>query len=165
MHRLLNFFRNLKKVIEFLPIVWKHQDWDYGYIFTFNYELHKRLYKALYIDGVHLPNKNHKRALQTIQELYNRLSKEEYSNLVDEELTRLYGDEEYYFKPVLGSENKTWGPYTTLESTREDRLTLDQRKQYHKKMRDLYKHAEYLKKQDKELLSKLLIKYSDHFWD
>lgn len=52
-----------------------------------------------------------------------------------------------------------------MKSKREDRLSPKELNLYRKKVNELYKHAEYLQKQDAELLGKLIAKYHRHFWD
>ena len=157
------FIKNIIKVIKFMPVVWKFENYDYGYIFKFNYMLHKELYKGLYKQGYHLPKSRHQKALKTIIELYKRLDKKDYDQGIQKYLTRLYGPDEIYFESVANTENKPFGPYSCIRSTREDKMTSEQVKLYNKKINELYKHLEYLKKQDAELLGKLIAKYHPYF--
>jgi len=162
-YSIIKFFKNIIKVIKFIPVVWKFENWDYNYILEFNYKLHKELYKGLYEQGHHQPSPRHKRALKTIIELYRRLYNENYNAGVEKELTRLYGSDDFYFETIPGAVKKTLG--LKMKSKREDRLSPKELNLYRKKVNELYKHAEYLQKQDAELLGKLIAKYHRHFWD
>jgi hypothetical protein len=159
------FVKNVIKVIRFIPTVWKFQTWDYAYVLRFNYKLHKELYRGLYEEGHHLPCPKQKRALKTIIELYRRLAEEDYHEPQRKYLDKLYGPENIYFKTVAGSKDKPFGPYSTMESSREDNMTPEELNRYRKLFNQLYKHSKYLKKQDYELLGKLIAKHGDIFWD
>jgi len=158
-------FYNIVRVMRFIPIVWKFRNWDYGYIFMFNYELHKMLYEGIYERGHHLPNPKTKRALKTIIELYRRLWNENYTDMVDEQLTKDYGPANIYFDKVQEGTPFRLGTFYRMRSRREDRLSPDQLKKFHKKQAELYNHARYLQKKDIELLGKLIAKHHRNLWD
>src|SRR4030067_3770003 len=45
------FIHNVLKLIEFAPLVWRHRNWDYGFVLKFNIKLHELLYKDIFKAG------------------------------------------------------------------------------------------------------------------
>jgi hypothetical protein len=78
--------RKIKQVIQFLPHVWRHEDWDYGYIVSFNIFLLERLRTSVFDKGHHVVAKHDKRKLTTVIELLRRYD-DDFSG---EEWVRLY---------------------------------------------------------------------------
>lgn len=50
-YKVLSFYKNCKRLIEYAPLVWHHRNWDYGFILRFNKKLHEDLYKGMFIEG------------------------------------------------------------------------------------------------------------------
>lgn len=161
-YSLVGFIKNVKRVIEFIPYVWKHRDWDYSFILQFNHMLHKRLYKAIYVEGHHLYTPKQARRLQAVIELYKRLYEDRYSESIEMLATERFGPENYYFKPVTEVNGRT---YISLGSTREDRLDKETIKKYIIFRKSQLKLARKLRKQDLLLLRDLITKYEDTWWD
>lgn len=138
-----NFFKKIKQLIDFAPIVWKHEDWDYTYILTFNIFLLERLRSSVFEKGLHLPAKHDERKLKTVIELLKRISDDEKYY---EELSLLYNK---YVQGGLSLEN--------INQPKPDRLT-----------RELsYFRAKAKQKQELEqqLLFKLLKTQGRKWWD
>lgn len=159
------FIKNCIRVIDYIPIVWRHRDWDYGFVLKFNKKLHEDLYKGIYEKGHHVFTKKDARRLKTVIALYDRLREDDYDEFVYAQMEKKYGVNDFYFTKVEGSENKPGGPYSTMRSTLEDRQTPEQRKKYWEEKKALYKHCEQLRVNDFELLGKYLAKYSKKWWD
>lgn len=164
-YNVVGFFQNIKRVIEFIPYAWNHRDWDYGFVLRFNIMLHKRLYDGVFTNGCHVYTPKDTRRLKTVIALYNRLQEDNYDDYVYTEAERLFGPNDIYFKRVEGTENRPGGPYSTMGSTREDRMTPEQKEKYWKYKKAQYAHADKMRQNDYELLGKMIAKYSRKWWD
>lgn len=156
------FFANVRRLIEFAPLVWQHRNWDYGFVLRFNLKLHELLYKGVFTDGHHVYTKNDTRKLKTVINLYKRLNEDQYDEWQTDYLEKKYGRSEYYFPTVTGADGRT---YTTLKNRREDSMTEKQKEDYIKDRKEHYKMEEYQRKQDFALLGKYIAKYSAKWWD
>jgi hypothetical protein len=159
------FFRNLKRLIDYAPIVWKHRNWDHGFVLRFQKKLYEDLYKGCFIEGHHRPNKTTMKRLKTIICLLGRLSEDNYGSMNATYLTRRFGEDEIYFNPIKGTENKPGGPYSRLISTREQRLSVKEKALLKKVRQELYELEESQRKADFRLLGEYLAKYNNQFWD
>lgn len=159
------FISNIRRVIEFAPLAWNHRDWDYGFVLRFNVELHKRLYRGIFDKGHHVYTPKDTRRLKTVIALYERLEKDEYEDYIYDEAERLFGPNDIYFSKIEGTENKPGGPYSRMRSTREDRMSVEEQANYWKYKKAQYAHAEAMRKQDYELLGKMITRYSRKWWD
>jgi len=160
-YSICSFVNNCQRLIEYAPLVWRHRNWDYGFVLRFNLKLHEDLYKGCYKEGHHIYTKSEERKLKTVIALYKRLHDDQYDENQQEYLDKKYGKFDFYF-PEVTQNGRT---YTTLRSTREDVLTPEQQAAYNKDRKALYKHEEYQRKQDFELLGKYIAKYSRKWWD
>lgn len=159
---LRNLYYQIQTVIEFLPHIWSHRDWDYAYILQFNYMLHKRLYKAVYEEGYGVSTRQERNRLKVVIELYKRLHDENYDDLVDYECTRRFGPNDIYFTKMEDAHGRR---FTTLGSTREDRMTESEKASYFKFKKAMYEKAQKLRQDDFELLGKYITKYSKKWWN
>jgi len=158
------FFANIKRLIEFAPLVWRHRNWDYGFVLKFNIKLHELLYKGVFVNGHHIYTKNDTRKLRTVINLYKRIHDENYLDWTEDYFNKKYGVSEFYFTKVPNTEGKPGGPYSTMRSTRDDKMTPEQRENYLAERKKLWKLEEYQKKQDLKLLDKYIAKYSSKWW-
>ena len=95
------FFRRLKRVIDFLPIIWKGEDWDYRYaVDLFSYQLGRT---ADFLEGDRAftvsADQNAKR-IRTAIELLNKVYEEEYGCEYQDKMKELYGPDvlEWWFE-------------------------------------------------------------------
>jgi hypothetical protein len=145
--------------------VWEHRTWDYGFVTKFQIKLYEDLYKGIYEDGHHVFTKGQARKLKTVIELLKRLDADDYSKGSYKYLDQKYGEDDIYFKKIPGTEKRPGGPYSTMGSRREDRLTETQKEQYLKERKRLWKLEEYQETQDLKLLHKIIEKQYKKWWD
>lgn len=158
-----SFISNIRRLIEYAPIVWQHRNWDYGFILRFNAKLHEDLYKGCYVEGHHVYTKSEARRLKAVIALYKRLEDDSYGDWHHDYLEKKYGESDIYFPQV--TDGTTGRTYTTMRNRREDILTPEQQKQYDKDRKRLWALEEYQRKADLELLGKYIAKYSKKWWD
>lgn len=159
------FYENIKRVIKYLPVIWKHRNWDYGYIFRFQQKLHEDLYDGIYTNGHHLSSRKDKRTLKTIINLYKRLYEDNYAKWQYDYYNEKYGPNKMTFEPIAGSEDKPHGPYSRLRFSRDERITPEQKKLYNRDIKRFAEMEVMLRKQDLKMLGELLGRHSKKFWD
>lgn len=160
-----SFYNKCRTVIEFLPIVWEHKDWDYGYIFKLNVYLHQRLYKGLYVKGLGRGTKQAKRGLIAVTELYKRLHEEDVARAHWDAFYKKWnreGDDFFIFKTKTDANGRK---STYLVDPVEEWATPDQIVQYQKERKALYKFEKEHQKRHVELLNKLIAKNYQGWWD
>ena len=94
------FFNKIKRVIDFIPIVWSGYDWDYNYaIDLFKYQL-SRMSKHLESDDAHTVNaKEDAMRIRTAIKLMDRVFDDYYSMEYLDYLEEKYGKINYKFEP------------------------------------------------------------------
>jgi hypothetical protein len=87
------FFRRVKRVIDFLPMIWKGFDFDYRYaIELFQYQL-KRTADFMESDGAVTMNANIRaKRIRTAVELLQKVYDEEYGCEYQDKLKEIYGE-------------------------------------------------------------------------
>ena len=87
------FFRRVKRVIDFLPMIWKGFDFDYRYgIELFQYQL-KRTADFMESDGAVTMNANIRaKRIHTAVELLQKVYDEEYGCEYQDKLKQIYGE-------------------------------------------------------------------------
>lgn len=153
------FTSNIKRLMEYAPLVWKHRNWDHGFILRFNKKLYEDLYIGAITNGRHVVNKSMKRKLRTVINLLDRLEKDEYGDKLFDQLEKKYGKSKIDWIKV---DDK---PLYKMVNKRDEALTEEAKKQYKKDIKAIMKHEQYLRKQDLELLGKYITHYSDTWWD
>lgn len=163
-----SFFSNVRRVVEFIPHAWNHRDWDYGFVLRFNIMLHERLYKGIFDKGHHVYTSKDTRRLKTVIALYKRIEADEYEDYIYEEATKKFGPDDMYFVKIEPKEGETPNKYSGLSrmmSTRQDRMDEAQKAAYLKYKKAQYAACEVSRKQDMDLLGKMISKYSRKWWD
>jgi len=159
------FIANIARVLKYAPLIWRHRNWDHGFVLKMNIQLYEDLYKGCYVDGNHIFKKSEARKLRTVINLLKRLSEDNYDEWQYDYLNKKYGESEFYFTKIAGTEDKPGGPYSTMQSTRDDRMTPAQREAYIKERKAMFQLEEYQRKQDLKLLGQYIAKYSQKWWD
>lgn len=153
------FFQNVARVIDYLPVVWRHRNWDYNRIYTFQKKLYQDLYKGCYEQGSHVFRKSEAKKLKTVIGLLGRLEADEYCEWQYDYFNKKYGDNEFIFTPIEGSTS------SQLSFSRDERMTKAQKALYLKERKAVWALEELQRKQDMALLHKLVEKNHRKWWD
>lgn len=153
------------KVIQFIPYVWRHEDWDWAYTVEFMQYLFKRLYDGVYTNGHHVERPKDRRRLKTVVELLKRMSDSHtaYQEKHYAYLEAKFGPIDYGFEKV--SDGPNGRTYTTLVDKRAKALNPSDRALYEKMKSNVYKLEDQLFKQDMELFCKIMKKDIRKWWD
>ena len=156
------FINNVKRLIEYAPIVWRHRNWDHGYVLEFNKKLYEDLYKGCFLEGNHVVESKDVKAIKAVIALFDKLHKDEYEDKVYKIIEKKYGKSKFYFPKKKDSNGRE---YTSFGNKRDEAMSPKQLEKMNKERNDLWKQAAKEKQQDYVLLGKLLGKYGDRFWD
>lgn len=139
---LLYRIKRIKRIIEWIPVLWKTEDWDHGFMTQiWSYSL-KRLRDSM-INGHSVMSETRLKNINTAIFLLKRIGRDhEYTDLDIDLLIRKYGP-----LGIPGIDKETWP------------------KEAIKELVDLSKKDKYLFNQDIDLLSKILKKHLLGWWD
>jgi hypothetical protein len=140
-------------LIKWLPVIWYDRDWDYGYIYKFLY------YKLRFMQEFFESDKTYSvnalkiaKKIMIAKNLAKRLYEDKYLENAtfwhDRKFEERLVDE--WFKPTIN------GFYIYVEDPNTER-----RKSFER----CCNHSDYMKKQDREMLFRMLNKYIEHWWD
>ena len=155
----------IKRVIDFLPLIWKGYDWDYSYaIEVFQHQL-KRM--ADHIGSDKAWGVEHKRTasrIRTAIELMDKVYDEEYAMEHMDMIDKLYGRTKYDF---VESDEKDENGYPYFEWIKTNELAVDEE---HQKEIDEVRQQMFILGQEKQKRAhKLLWDFIEHniqrWWD
>ena len=163
--RIKRFFYKIKRVIDFIPIIWKGYDFDYySSIELFKYQL-KRTAEYLESDKAHtLEAKTNAAKIWTAVELIEKVYDEEYGTEYIDIIEKLYGKSKHEFVE-LDEKDENGDPYYTMKISND--FAVDET---HQKVIDEVRHQMFLLGRDKQKRAhKLLWDYIEHniqnWWD
>lgn len=150
-------WRQIKRVVDFLPIIWKGYDWDYRYaVELFQHQL-KRTADAIEKNGMHVGNHNTANRIRTAVELMEKVYDEEYQFEYTNKIEEKYGKSSFEFEeleeldingdPYYEAVEKWHEPYTEEEIMliQEEKNTLmwESRAKQKKAHRILWQYIEH----------------------
>jgi len=158
-------YRQIQRVIDFLPMIWKGYDWDYSYAIELFRKQLERLADELESDRantVSAPIKAQK--IRTAIRLMDRVYDEEYGMEYMDDIEFLYGKTKHEFVE-LDEKDENGDPYYTMKISNE--LAVDEQ---HQKEIDEVRHQMFLRSKDRqERAHKILWSYIEHniqnWWD
>lgn len=155
----------IKRVIDFLPLIWKGYDWDYHYaIELFQHQL-KRMADHIGSDKAYaLENKQTASRIRTAIELMQKVYDEDYQMEYCDKLEKIYGKSNLEFIET-GDFDEKGDPYYTMKFTYENAVD-EKHNEEIKKVR----HQMFLMGRDKQKRAhKLLWDFVEHniqnWWD
>lgn len=100
MRKIRRFFKQIRRVVEFLPIVWKGRDFDYRYALDlFQFQL-KRLEKEINTNRNFAGHKNTTNRINTAIELIDKVYDGDYELEGINKFEELYGKTKFEFKEI-----------------------------------------------------------------
>lgn len=153
---IIQLLKRVKRVLEYIPIIWKTHDWDHSYsLQIYAYSL-KRLKRCIE-NGYGLDRNKYAKRLQVVINLIERMEDSEKTmehryELLDKE----FGESDIQME----SSEDNFG-FFTMKENNPRRNT----EEYKKRLNQYLLEARRLNEKDHRLLSKYLFKYSKQFWD
>jgi len=152
-------------LIKWFPVIWTDRDWDYYFWLKINYKKLREMEKCIR-DGCHLNSERDADNIHKAMLAIERLISDDYIMTVNKFVDEKYGEPKMVSIPCKWDDD---GKPTLYECDfRTDKwmeLTESQKKQGEFLRRKNYRHADYLKKQDLEYVTKMINKYLFHWWD
>lgn len=101
MFRIKNFFKQLKRVYDFLPIIWKSYDYDYHYaVELFSFQLN-RTANFFESDGAYsCRSADNAKRLRTITKLFDRAYNDYYYLELYDMMEKVYGNRKLEFEKL-----------------------------------------------------------------
>ena len=160
------FFRRLKRVWDFLPIIWKGYDFDYSHaIDLFKYQL-ERIADLLESDkAMTLSAKTNAQKIRTAIRLMDKVYDEEYGMEYMTQIDKLYGTTHYDFVEL--EEKPKYGVEPMYELKLRNELAVDE--QHQKEIEEVRKQMMLLSMDKQKRAHKLLWDFIEHniqrWWD
>jgi len=140
------FYRSVRRVLDYLPVIWNNYDWDQGYMLQlFAFKL-RRMQKSFENDKWHTDANKTARQIQICAFLLERLA--------GDELERPHWDEFYKTYPTFGTFSTDENGYSSMRD----------REKWGKEFKRLNDHDEVVRKQDLELFWKIFSKNYQRWW-
>lgn len=158
-------YRQIQRVIDFLPIIWKGYDFDYNYsIELFRKQLQRQATFLESDQAYSLSAKTNAQKIRTAIHLMEKVYNEDYAMEYMDDIEFLYGKSKHEFVE-LDEKDKNGDPYYTMKISNE--LAVDEE---HQKEIDEVRHQMFLKSMDKQKRAhKVLWSYIEHnilkWWD
>lgn len=122
---MLKLYKKIRRVIDFLPIIWKGYDWDYRYaIELFQYQL-SRTAGEIEKKGYQVGRENTANRIRTAVKLMDKVYDEEYSLEYISKIEEKYGKYSLEFEE-LDELDKNGDPYYTMVERWKIDYTKDQ---------------------------------------
>jgi len=153
------FYKNIKRVLYWLPIIWN--DRDYDQIFFFKIMYHKLLSMKKFFESdeaLAVPAKKNAKDIDKALKILERIIADEYEENAFMWHDKKWGDIE------MSSVKLPSGNYK-LNMTRENVITQEDEEKEKKEFHRCFEHAGKQTKQDLEYLFKIIQKYVLEWWD
>lgn len=160
-----NFFSNIRRVIAFLPVIWKTREWDYHYAITiFKFQL-ERIANALESnEAVSLGSEQRAQKIRTVCRLMDKVYNEDYELSALDEADKIYGS--YTYKSIpLEEDHPEHGKLYRMVRVWERDYTEEEIRQIDNHTRELIETARLKQKRAHKLLWELVEHYIQSWWD
>ena len=155
----------IKRVIDFLPLIWKGYDWDYHYaIELFQYQL-KRIADRIGSDKAWaLENKQTASRIRTAVELMDKVYNEEYGMEYYNVIEKKYGKSNFEFIETGDFDDKG-DPYYTMEIRYENDYTEEELELIDEEKRQLVLESRDKQKRAHKILWNFVEHNIQRWWD
>jgi hypothetical protein len=160
MYKIKQFFRNIKRVIDFLPLIWKHRDYDYRHsINLFKYSLQRQA-DFFETDKTYSANaKQYASRIRTAIRLMDKVYEEEYGLAYIDLIDGLYGKTNFSFVKVEGTD------YFSLELKNERAIDDEHQKEIEEVRREMMLHCHEKQERAHRILWRFIEHNIRNFWD
>lgn len=158
-------YRQIQRVIDFLPIIWNGFDFDYRYsIEVFRKQLERQA-KFLESDSaITLEAKNNASRIRTAIKLLDKVYDDEYAFEYADTIEKLYGKSLYEFVE-LDEKDKKGDPYYRLEVTNENAVDEKHQEEIDEVRREMMKVSFEKQKRAHKLLWDFIEHNIQKWWD
>lgn len=153
---IVRIYRKVARSLAFAKLGWNNYDWDHAYLLTLMVFKMKRMQKACFEEGHHIPEKLPQQSLRLCIKLGEKLLKDDY----------------FYF---TGLHNEKWGELEFIEKTDESgrkytgmgRSGVPKEKEEQERLEfmEAYKKDDSVKARDTRWFFGIMAKYQESWWD
>lgn len=159
------FIRRVRRVLDFLPIIWNSYEFDYRYSIDIFKKSLERQADFLESDKAYtLDAKRNASRIRTAIRLMDKVYEDEYSTEYLDELHEMYGKSFFNFVPT-DNVDENGDPYYTLEVTYENARDDDHNKEINEISRQMMLKANDKQKRAHKLLWDFVEHNIQHWWD
>lgn len=157
-------WRQVKRVVDFIPIIWKGYDWDYRYaIELFQHQL-KRTANSIEKNGHHIGKENTVARIRTAIELMEKVYDEDYGMEYYDIIEKKYGKSNFDFVET-GEFDKKGDPYYTMEESYENNYTEEELELISEEKRALRLESFAKQKRAHKILWDFIERNIQNWWD
>ena len=160
MYKVRRFFKKVKRIIDFIPMIWKGYDFDYRYsIDLFQYQL-KRTADFLESDQAMTMDANIRaKRIRTAVELLQKVYDEEYGREYRDKLKEIYGEKvlDWSFEDAGSGDGSSFIKYEYEKWDNAEEVDETRRK--------LYRESQEKQKRAEELVWKFISHNIRGWWD
>ena len=162
------FWSKCKRIIRWLPVIWKSEDWDYNYALdVFKFKL-TEIQKYLEDDKKchSLNHKHYASRIKTAIELMDKVYNEDYALEYFKEIENLYGESTYEFIEIEETKDKPKSQKLyTLNDKFEKDYTDEELEKIAEHKRELFLKSHKKQERAHKLLWKFIEHNIQHWWD
>lgn len=159
------FIRRVRRVLDFLPIIWNSYEFDYRYSIDIFKKSLERQADFLESDKAYtLDAKRNASRIRTAIRLMDKVYEDEYSTEYLDELHEMYGKSFFNFVPT-DNVDENGDPYYTLEVTYENARDDDHNKEINEISRQMMLKSNDKQKRAHKLLWDFVEHNIQHWWD
>lgn len=159
------FIRRVRRVLDFLPIIWNSYEFDYRYSIDIFKKSLERQADFLESDKAYtLDAKRNASRIRTAIRLMDKVYEDEYSTEYLDELHDKYGKSFFNFVPT-DNVDENGDPYYTLEVTYENARDDDHNKEINEISRQMMLKSNDKQKRAHKLLWDFVEHNIQHWWD
>lgn len=153
---IVQIYRKVARSLAFAKLGWNNYDWDHAYLLQLMIFKMKRMQKACFEEGHHIPEKLPQQSLRLCIKLGEKLLKDDY----------------FYF---TGLHNEKWGELEFIEKTNESGrkytgigrpgVPKEKEEQERLEFTEAYKKDDSVKARDTRWFFGIMAKYQESWWD
>lgn len=155
-----NIIIGIKNLYYWFPIIWNDRNWDQYYLYVILKHKLKKMEKYQRVHGITSNNEKTAKKIKLCVNLLDRIIKDDYIMNALYLHEKKWGEVDIKFTPI--EDNEEYGELNIelkKETTQEEKMTEERRR-----LR-LYKHSDYMKKQDIDMLFETMRKHVECWWD
>ena len=157
-------WRQIKRVVDFIPIIWKGYDWDFRYaIELFQHQL-KRTADEIEKNGYHVNKENTVHRIRTAVELMEKVYDEEYQFEYSTKIEEKYGPSKFEFEE-LEQIDETGNPYYTMVEHFEEDYTPEEKLLIEQERNNLMWDSRVKQRKAHRILWQYIEHNIQHWWD
>lgn len=157
-YKIRSFFRNIISTIRWLPVIWQDRQWDEYYLYKILEHKFKLMEDFFRYKGMHVGAEREANQMKVCRLLLQRLMEENYTTPYDERNQPHFDWFQKKMEEAFNKEPNGEGFIVIAEAYERDEPDA-------RWIVPAHKHEKYLRKQDIDLLFRIITKHAEKWWD